>query len=152
MADVSLLNVWEAMLPLNDREIDNKTRNCLRMKSMVVTTAYNSITKTVGVSEPFGNEVQLPVYGGLDVSALTVNTAVWVALPYSSMSNAIVFMLGDGSGTIAEKFLDISHPVGSVYLTTDVSDPSTTIGGTWTLITSSFTIGMETVSAWKRTA
>ena len=98
MTEKDLLSIYDAMRPLLDREIDGRTQSALRMKSMVVTTAYDSVTETVGVTEAFGNEMQLPVFGGLDTSLLIKGVPVWVMMPYGSMSNAVVFTLGDMTG------------------------------------------------------
>lgn len=98
MTEKDLLSIYDAMRPLLDREIDSRTQSALRMKSMVVTTAYDSGTETVGVTEAFGNEMQLPVFGGLDTTLLVKGVPVWVMMPYGSMSNAVVFTLGDMTG------------------------------------------------------
>lgn len=97
MSENGTLSLWEKLKSLVAAEISKQTRSCCRMKSMVVVSTYNTTSKTVGVQEAFGNVINLPVFGGLDVSKLTVGTAVWVMVPQSSMSNAIVFMMGDGS-------------------------------------------------------
>lgn len=96
MAENASLKIWNALKPMIDREIERKTRDCCRAKTMVVSTAYNGTTKTVGVKEAFGAEVQLPVCSSIDTAALTAGAPVWVLVPYSSMSNAIVWMLGNG--------------------------------------------------------
>ena len=96
MADNVSLKIWDALKPMVDREIENRTRNCARMETGVITTAYNSATKTVGVTKAFSREIQLPVYSNLDTGKLTVGTSVWVLVPYSSWSNAIGFRGGNG--------------------------------------------------------
>lgn len=97
MAENATYRLWEKIKTLVDTEIDKRTRSCCRMKKMTVAVAYNTSSKTVGVQEAFGRVVDLPVFGGLDTSKLSIGAAVWVMIPHSSMSNAIVFMLGDGS-------------------------------------------------------
>lgn len=94
MADNGTLALWEKIKPLIDAEIAQQTRSCCRMKSMVVVSPYDATTQTVGVQEAFGNEIAVPVYATVDVEHLTIGTSVWVLIPYSSMSNAMVFMLG----------------------------------------------------------
>lgn len=96
MADNVSLKIWNAIEPLVNRKIEEQTRNCQRMKSMAVSTAYNAQTGVVGVTEAFGKEIFLPVISTIDVGKLTVGANVWVSMPYSSMSNAIVVMMGDG--------------------------------------------------------
>lgn len=95
MADNGTLKLWEKLKPLIDAEISKQTRSCCRMKSMVVSSSYDETTKTVSVQEAFGAAISVPVYGTVDVEKLTVGTPVWVLSPYSAMSNAMVFMLGD---------------------------------------------------------
>ena len=63
---------------------------------MTVSTAYSAQTGVVGVTEAFGKEIFLPVISTIDTGKLTVGANVWVSMPYSSMSNAIVTMMGDG--------------------------------------------------------
>lgn len=96
MADNVALKIWNAIEPLVNRKIEEQTRNCQRMKSMTVSTAYSAQTGVVGVQEAFGKEIFLPVISTIDTGKLTVGANVWVSMPYSSMSNAIVTMMGDG--------------------------------------------------------
>ena len=96
MADNVSLKIWNAIEPLVNRKIEEQTRNCQRMKSMTVSTAYSAQTGVVGVQEAFGKEIFLPVISTIDTGKLTVGANVWVSMPYSSMSNAIVTMMGDG--------------------------------------------------------
>lgn len=96
MADNVSLKIWNAIEPLVNRKIEEQTRNCQRMKSMTVSTAYSAQTGVVGVTEAFGKEIFLPVISTIDAGKLTVGANVWVSMPYSSMSNAIVTMMGDG--------------------------------------------------------
>lgn len=96
MADNVALKIWNAIEPLVNRKIEEQTRNCQRMKSMTVSTAYSAQTGVVGVQEAFGKEIFLPVISTIDTGKLTVGANVWVSMPYSSMSNAIVTMMGNG--------------------------------------------------------
>lgn len=96
MADNVSLKIWNAIEPLVNRKIEEQTRNCQRMKSMTVSTAYSAQTGVVGVQEAFGKEIFLPVISTIDTGKLTVGANVWVSMPYSSMSNAIVTMMGNG--------------------------------------------------------
>lgn len=92
-----LLQLWKSIQPMAEKDADTRTRDCVRMRKMTVTTAYNATTKTIGVSIPFGEEVQLPVWGGLNPAILSVNDTAWALVPYSDFSNAIVFMGGNGA-------------------------------------------------------
>ena len=132
MADNVSLKIWNAIEPLVNRKIEEQTRNCQRMKSMTVSTAYNAQTGVVGVTEAFGKEIFLPVISTIDAGKLTVGVNVWVSMPYSSMSNAIVTMMGDGdNGHSIKELLDAVYPVGSLYMSVNSAEPSILFGGTW---------------------
>lgn len=119
MAENASLKIWNALEPLVKREIEKQTRNCQRMKSMTVSTAYNAQTGVVGVKEAFGDEIFLPVISTLDKSKLTVGANVWVSMPYSSMSNAIVTMMGDGDNGAGENVLELTATALSAKTTAD---------------------------------
>ena len=132
MPENASLKIWNALEPLIKREIERQTRSCQRMKSMTVSTAYNGSSGLVGVKEAFGSEVFLPVMSTMDKSKLIVGASVWVCMPYSSMSNAIVTMMGDGNnGYSAKELLGAVYPVGSLYMSVNGTDPGTLFGGTW---------------------
>lgn len=132
MADNVSLKIWNAIEPLVNRKIEEQTRNCQRMKSMTVSTAYNAQTGVVGVTEAFGKEIFLPVISTLDKSKLIPGANVWIIMPYSSMSNAIVTMMGDGdNGHSIKELLDAVYPVGSLYMSVNSAEPSILFGGTW---------------------
>jgi hypothetical protein len=149
-----MLRLWEAIEPMAKASVERQTRDSVRMKQMVITVAYNSATKTVGVAEPFSNTIQIPVYGGIDPTSLTVGTAVWVMCPYSSMSNAMVFMAGDGSlpgggasglearvsalESAVNGMWETIYPVGSLYISVSSTSPQTLFGGTWVQIEDTF--------------
>lgn len=95
--DNASLLLWEKLKPMVDREIAEKTAGCLRMKKMVITTAYNATTKKVGVSEAFGDEMFLPVMSDMTTSLLIKGKPVWVLIPFGDLSNSIIMMRGDGA-------------------------------------------------------
>lgn len=143
--------LFEKIKHLIDVEIDNRMRPFCRTRKMTVTTAYNADTQLVGVSEAVGKEIKLPVFGSVDVSKLTVGTAVWVFAPYSSMSNAMVFMLGNGETGYAASAGNSDElggnppsfyipPVGIILPFWDDTEPAAIWGGTWELIGSGRTL------------
>lgn len=132
MPENASLKIWNALEPLIKREIERQTRNCQRMKSMMVSTDYSAQTGVVGVTEAFGKEIFLPVISTLDKSKLVAGASVWVCMPYSSMSNAVVTMMGDGNnGYSAKELLGAVYPVGSLYMSVNATEPSVLFGGTW---------------------
>lgn len=50
---------------------------------------------------------------------------------------------------LAQQLIDILWPVGSVYISTDASNPSTKFGGTWSQITGGFIYGTTATSGSK---
>lgn len=106
MSENASLKIWRTLQPMVRKEITKGTESSIKSKKMVVTTAFNASTKTVGVTEAFGTEIQVPVSGVINPNSLTVGTAVWVIALHGNWSNAIVWMLGDGTvGSInAETF------------------------------------------------
>ena len=97
MADNVSLKIWDSIRPLVRREIRQNASGCTRMKNMMISTAYNAQTGVVGVREPFGKEILLPVRDTVDKALLTVGTPVWVLMPDGDASNAVVSMLGNGN-------------------------------------------------------
>lgn len=136
MADNGTLALWSKLKAMVDAQIEKRTRECCRMKSMVVATAYDPAKKTVGVREAFGRIIDVPVFSGLDAGKLVKGTAVWVIILGGSMSNAMAFMLGNGSGATggagdsASRVLTFSLPAsgwtGSGPYTCAISDGRTT--------------------------
>lgn len=97
MAENFALKIWDAIRPLVRREIRQNASGCTRMKNMMISTAYNAQTGVVGVLEPFGKEILLPVRDTVDKALLTAGTPVWVLMPDGDASNAVVSMLGNGN-------------------------------------------------------
>lgn len=96
MNENASLKIWQTLQPMVRKEVAKGTESSVKSKKMVVTTAYNTSTKTVGVTEAFGKEIQVPVAGMINPDRLRVGTSVWVIALHGSWSNAIVCMLGDG--------------------------------------------------------
>lgn len=86
------LKIWDALKPMIDKEIEAKTRSCIRAKKMLVTTAPNGTV--IGVSEPYGQEILIPYLSTL--SDAQVNDAVWVWYYFNNASTMIAMTTGEG--------------------------------------------------------
>lgn len=133
------LKIWEALRPMIDTEIAEKTRSCVRTRKMVCTTAPNG--SVIGVAEPFGNEVKISYSSS--VSNAQVGDAVWVQWYYDNASTMLAISFGDGSsqeylpltgGTItgqikstynSGKGFYVEAPTGSAGLGFGVKDTTT---------------------------
>lgn len=91
MADLNkeALAIWNSIKPMIDKEIDSRTRGMVQRRKAIVTTAPSSITRTIGVTEPFGNEYFVPFLSS--VADAGIGEAVWVEFMYGA-SNAFVSM------------------------------------------------------------
>lgn len=90
------LDIWNALRPMIDKEIERRTKGMVQRRKAKVTTAPSSITKTIGVTEPFCAEIQVPFLPG--VSAAQVGDVVWVEYMFGA-SNAFVSMFANISDT-----------------------------------------------------
>lgn len=157
MNDNASLKIWQTLQPMVRKEVAKGTESSVKSKKMVVTTAFNTATKTVGVKEAFGKEIQVPVAGTINPSSLTVGTAVWVVALHGSWSNAMVWMRGDGEtgyqylnatdtaynservgGKTVSDLMLMMYPVGSVYISVNNVSPAQLFGGTWEQIEDTF--------------
>lgn len=98
MADLNkqALDIWNALKPMIDKEIEIKTRGGVQRRKAKVTTAPSSSTNKVGVTEPFGTEYFVPFLPG--VAEAKVGDVVWVEFMYGA-SNAFVSMYANVSYT-----------------------------------------------------
>lgn len=90
------LDIWNALRPMIDKEIERRTNGMVQRRKAKVTTAPSSITKTIGVKEPFGTEMQVPFLPG--VATAQVDDVVWVEYMFGA-SNAFVSMFANISDT-----------------------------------------------------
>lgn len=90
------LDIWNALRPMIDKEIERRTMGMVQRRKAKVTTAPSSITKTIGVTEPFGPEMQVPFLPG--VATAQVDDVVWVEYMFGA-SNAFVSMFANISDT-----------------------------------------------------
>lgn len=91
------LDIWNALRPMIDKEIERRTMGMVQRRKAKVTTAPSNITKTVGVTEPFGPEMQVPFLPG--VATAQVGDVVWVEFMFGA-SNAFVSMFANISDTV----------------------------------------------------
>ena len=94
MSDVNeALKIWDALKPMIDKEIEAKTRSCVRAKKMVVKTPPNGTT--IGVIEPYEtNAINIPYSSAVkDVEA---GEAVWVQWFFGNASTMMAIAHGDG--------------------------------------------------------
>lgn len=98
MADYNedALAIWKSLKPIIDKEIDARTQGMVQRRKATVTTAPSSSTKTVGVTEPFGNEYFVPFLPG--VADAQIGDVVWVEFMFGA-SNAFVAMYANVSQT-----------------------------------------------------
>lgn len=87
------LKIWEALKPMVDREIKEKTASCIRSKKMTVTSAPNG--STIGVCEPF-DTVSYNIPYSSAVKGASVGDAVWVQWYFDNASTMIAVCYGDG--------------------------------------------------------
>lgn len=89
MADLNkqALEMWNAIKPMIDKEIENKTRGMVQRRKAKVTTAPNG--SVIGVTEAFGPEIFVP-YVSLMANA-QVGDVVWIEFMYGA-TNAFVSM------------------------------------------------------------
>ena len=86
------LKIWNALKPMIDRQIEAKTRSCVRARKMTVTTAPDG--SVLGVTEPWGAETFIPYSSAL--SGVQEGEAVWVWYFYNNASSMIAMAKGDG--------------------------------------------------------
>lgn len=87
------LKIWDALKPMVDREIKERTASCVRSKKMTVTSAPNGTT--IGVCEPFDTVTYNIPYSSA-VKGAQVGDAVWVQWYFDNASTMIAVCYGDG--------------------------------------------------------
>ena len=94
MSDVNeALKIWDALKPMIDKEIEAKTRSCVRAKKMVVKTPPNG--STIGVIEPYeANAINIPYSSA--VKDAEAGEAVWVQWFFGNASTMMAIAYGDG--------------------------------------------------------
>ena len=127
------LKIWDALKPMIDKEIEAKTRSCIRAKKMLVTTAPNGTV--IGVAEPFGEEIMIPYSSSL--SDAQVNDAVWVWYYFNNASTMIAMTTGESQFS----FSGTAEPTSLEVLLSNTS-----LSSTWTNSGGSIVSGPSTAS------
>lgn len=83
------LDIWNAMKPMIDREIEQQTRGAVQRRKAKVTTAPSLSTGKMGVTEPFGDQYFIPF--ATNLSTAKVGDVVWVEYMYGA-TNAFASM------------------------------------------------------------
>lgn len=144
--------------------VDSFTTNQSSNKS--ITLPEGGSSKTVTIKDADTNTI--------DSFALNIQTDKTVTLPAATgtkygLTKVVVSStdLTEGSaldeGTVygvtggapSSALLDLIHPIGSIYMNVNNTNPSTYFGGTWTQMTDTYLISTNTATTtyiWKRTA
>lgn len=81
------LDIWNALRPMIDKEIERRTIGMVQRRKAKVTTApANSL---IGVTEAFGNEIFVPYVSSMENAQ--VGDVVWVEFMYGA-TNSFVSM------------------------------------------------------------
>lgn len=90
MADMNkqALDIWNAIKPMIDKEIEIKTKSMVQRRKAKVTTAPSLVTNLIGVTEAFGSEISVPFVSNL-ISAV-VGDYVWVEFMYGATNSVAI--------------------------------------------------------------
>lgn len=136
------LKIWEALRPMVDREIKERTASCIRSKKMTVTSAPNG--STIGVCEPF-DTVSYNIPYSSAVKGASVGDAVWVqwyfdnastmiAVAYGNGKNAYVLPLSianGGTGASTKSGAKAALDIDDLETTVDILNTRSSNDGTW---------------------
>lgn len=133
-----VLEFWEAIAGKVKQTARNMMEKSLQCERYDVTTAPDG--SKIGVKQPFGSrEIFIPY--SAEVADAKVGDTVLV-MWWNSLSTAKAWYFGSGPAAtndkLISKMLDIIYPVGSVYISSQPTDPGTLFGGTWTRIKDTF--------------
>lgn len=132
------LEFWEAIAGKVKQTARNMMEKSLQCERYDVTTAPDG--SKIGVKQPFGSrEIFIPY--SAEVADAKVGDTVLV-MWWNSLSTAKAWYFGSGPAAsydgLISRMLDVFYPVGSVYISSQPTDPGTLFGGTWTRIKDSF--------------
>ena len=132
------LEFWEAIAGKVKQTVRGMMEKSLQCERYDVTTAPDG--SKIGVKQPFGSrEIFIPY--SAEVADAKVGDTVLV-MWWNSLSTAKAWYFGSGPAAsydgLISRMLDVFYPVGSVYISSQPTDPGTLFGGTWTRIKDSF--------------
>lgn len=117
------LKIWNALKPMIDREIEAKTRSCVRAKKMTVTTAPED--GVIGVTETYGDEIFIPYSS--EISSAQAGDAVWVWWFCNNASAMIALSMGNGQ--LKSDREPVPASVSDRLNDTSITSPWTNSGG-----------------------
>lgn len=134
------LEFWEAIAGKVKQTVRNMMEKSLQCERYDVTTAPDG--SKIGVKQPFGSrEIFIPY--SAEVADAKVGDTVLV-MWWNSLSTAKAWYFGSGPAAsydwLVSRMLDVFYPVGSVYISSQPTDPGTLFGGTWTRIKDTFVL------------
>lgn len=132
------LEFWEAIAGKVKQTARNMMEKSLQCERYDVTTAPDG--SKIGVKQPFGTrEIFIPY--SAEVANAKVGDTVLV-MWWNSLSTAKAWYFGSGPAAsydgLISRMLDVFYPIGSVYISSQPTDPGTLFGGTWTRIKDTF--------------
>lgn len=132
------LEFWEAIAGKVKQTVRGMMEKSLQCERYDVTTAPDG--SKIGVKQPFGTQEIFIPYSA-EVADAKVGDTVLV-MWWNSLSTAKAWYYGSGPAAsydgLVSRMLDVFYPVGSVYISSQPTDPGTLFGGTWTRIKDSF--------------
>ena len=98
------LDIWNAIKPMIDKEIENKTRGMVQRRKAKVTTAPNG--SVIGVTEAFGTEIFVPYVSSM--ANAQVGDVVWIEFMYGATNAfASMYASADSKDVIVGGVLDV---------------------------------------------
>lgn len=132
------LKFWNAIEGKVKQTVRGMMEKSLQCERYDVTTAPNG--SKIGVKQPFGTRELFIPYAA-EVADAKVGDTVLV-MWWNSLSTAKAWYFGSGPAAnydgLISRMLDVFYPIGSVYTSSQPTDPGTLFGGTWTRIKDTF--------------